>query len=261
MEGQAPERAGAPTTTVLWRCPQCRSVFSPEPTTILCPHCGENLRKCRYCRFGDTIVWECTNPNIRYIYGDEMGRFRIPEPDHYWNCPGNVPRLQAGPIAVALANPLIRALTYGAGVAVAVLLIVVTIILPRLQPPGEPEAYFVRADATVPRRVGLGDPIAVQLIVFNDESFAVGPVEIILRGTLITDGGTPTIAPLPLEQFLRGQALVLRYPPVMPRSYSALSLTFLPPSPRRRPYTLSLEVYAANYRATMLERNFTIQVD
>ncbi len=244
----------------MWRCPQCRLVFTPEPGIIRCPRCGENLRKCRYCRFADTVVWECTNPNIRYVYGDELGRLRIPEPDHYWNCPGNAPQLQAGPIAIALANPVLRALTYGAATAVILLFLAVFVFLPRLQRPGEPETAFVRSNAAVARTVGLGEPIAVQLAVYNDENFAVGPVEIVVRGSLVTESGPPTLAPLPLEQFTRGESLVLRYPPVMPRSSIALSMTFVPASPRRRPYRLHIEVYAGSYRATMLEREFTIQV-
>lgn len=110
------------TSLERWRCPKCGKVVSARPIeSPYCPYCHENLRKCRYCNWADLRMWECTNPEVISILGDETGRLRIPEPEFSRRCSFYDSRLKVGfplkPIhlaSIAVALILIFSLYYGA---------------------------------------------------------------------------------------------------------------------------------------------------
>ncbi len=235
----------APTTAnLLWRCPECGTIFAPRPTTIRCPHCGENLRKCRYCQYADTATWECTNPRIRYSYGDELGRFRIPEPDHVWACPENRPALQPNAWQLFIANPLLRALGWGAGVAVGLLLLFRLVILPLVRGPEVPESALLTAQTIAPSQVILGEPIRLMVTLFNNEKAPVNQWLLVVEGSLLENSEIPQIVPAPitpmertknrLRVFLSGSA---------PGQSMTVEFVFQPQEIKRGLYTLTLDAY------------------
>lgn len=238
-------QAPAPTkVSPLWRCPECGHIFTPQPTTIRCPQCGENLRKCRYCQYADTATWECTNPRIRYTYGDELGRFRIPEPDHVWACPENYPALQPNAWQLFVANPLLRALGWGAGVAVALLLLFRFAILPLVRGPEVPESALLTAQAIAPSQVMLGEPIRLTVTLWNNERAPVYQWLLVLEGSLVEDSEAPQITPMPITSIerMKGRLRVF-LPGSGPGQAMTVEVVFQPQEMRRRVYTLRLDAY------------------
>lgn len=260
---QASQRPGAP---LLWRCPQCGFLLTPQPTTVRCPRCGENLRKCRYCKFADTVTWECTNVRIRSIYGDDMGRFRIPEPDHVWACPENLPVLQPYPWQAiwkeAMANPLTRGLVWGAIVAVVLLAVFRYVLLPVVLPPPIPESALVTAQVVVQRsQVNIGEPVRVLFIITNAETIPLDPCIVVLRGSLATDSeifsDPPPIGP---PRVLR-ESVQLRFLGLQPGQQFPIWMTFTPLTTRRRSYNLRVDVLCGGYQAVITpRRDFRVEV-
>ncbi len=241
-----------PSAPLLWRCPQCGFLLTPQPTTVRCPRCGENLRKCRYCKFADTVTWECTNARIRSTFGDELVRFHIPEPDHVWACPENLPALQPyfwqTVWREAMANPLTRGLVWGAMAAVVLLLAFRYAVLPFVFPRPAPESALVTARVIVQReKVELGEPVPVLILVTNAEEIPLEPCLIFLRGSLARDSeisSNPPQLPLPLREGVQ-----LRFPGLQPGQAFPVWLTFTPLARGRRTYDLKVDVYCGGYRA------------
>lgn len=247
-----------PGTSVFWHCPRCRHTFQPQPTTVRCPRCGENLRKCVYCKFADTIVWECTHPDIRFVYGDELGRLHIPEPEHVWACPGNTPNLKANQWQVAMTNPLVRGLTIGAALSVVLLFAFWFIVLPMIQPIEIRESVFVSAQATAPSQVGIGDPVRVILLVTNSENIRLEPCDVFLRGSLVQESEMRVEGTTPIEQRPLREGVLLRFHGLSPGQKLHCLITLIPS--RRRVYDLKIDVYCGLYQAIMPQREFRVQV-
>ncbi len=249
---QQPTGASTAQQTVLWRCPQCGFVFSPHPKIVRCPNCSENLRKCRYCMFADTTTWECTNNRIRFNYGDEMGRFHIPEPDHVWACPENIPKLQAPTWAVALSNPLLRGLTIGAAIAVVLLIAFRFLILPIIKPEEAPESAVLSADVVLNKpQAAIGETIPLLLIIKNAERVSLKPLTVILRGELIENSEvrsqpSPTY---PLQRTPKG--VQLQFSELPPQQSFTTWIYLTPFEVKSRSYDVSVEVYCGGYRVVV----------
>lgn len=256
---------GAPTTqqqpTILWRCPQCGLIFSPQPTIIRCPRCGENLRKCRYCKFADTVTWECINNRIRFTFGDETGRFHIPEPDHFWACPENLPNLQPPPWQVALANPITRALTWGATIAVFAFIIFRFFVLPAVGPTEAPEGMVTAQVILARNQYTLGEPIPLLLVVTNAERVPLDPCVIFLSGEIVENSEVRT-QPITIYPPSRTPKSIRLTFPGLPSQQSLTAWIYLTPlGAQRRTYELTIDVYCGGYRATISpQRSFKVTI-
>jgi uncharacterized C2H2 Zn-finger protein len=258
---QQPAGTAQRQATILWRCPQCGLVFTPQPTTIRCPRCGENLRKCRYCKFADTVTWECTNNRIRFTFGDETGRFHIPEPDHVWACPENLPNLQPPAWQVALSNPLLRGLTWGAAIAVFLLVVFRLFIVPAIAPPEMPESALVTAQAIMARnRYTIGEPIQLLLVVTNAERIALDPCTVILRGEIVEHSEVRS-QPAPIYPPQRTpRSVQLVFPGLAPQQSMTAWIYLTPLGAQRRAYDLNVEVLCGGYRAVVNPRSFRVEI-
>ncbi|MFA0751624.1 MAG: hypothetical protein SLRJCFUN_002027 [Candidatus Fervidibacter sp.] len=238
-------QAPAPTkVSLLWRCPECGHIFAPQPTTIRCPQCGENLRKCRYCQYADTATWECTNPRIRYTYGDELGRFRIPEPDHVWACPENRPALAPNPWQFFIANPLLRALGWGAAVSIGLLLLFRFVILPWVRGPEVPESALLTAQVLAPSQVVMGEPIRLMVTLFNSEQVPVNQWLLMVGGSLVENSEAPQVTPAPIAPIERTKDHLRIFLAGSPPGQSVtVELLFPPQEIKRGTYTLTLDAY------------------
>lgn len=244
----------------LWRCPRCNFVFEPEPTTIRCPRCGENLRKCVYCKFADTVLWECTNARIRFTYGDETGRFRIPEPDHYWPCPENYPVLRPYPWQVLMMNPLLRGLTIGAGVAIGILIIFWSIVLPMIQPPAAMESPLISARVSVSREVSIGQPVRILITLTNSERQPLSPCLVVLSGSLVANASLTQVIPPPLHYRRVGQVLRVQFRGLGAGEQTIYWIYLTPKAKRPTDYTLTVSVYCGVYRAAQPQRSFRVRL-
>lgn len=257
MQQQA--RAEQPQTAIFWRCPRCGLIFVPQPTTVRCPRCGENLRKCRYCKFADTVTWECTNNRIRFTLGDETGRFHIPEPDHVWACPENVPNLRAPTWQVALSNPLIRALVWGAGVVVFILIVFRLFIT--TSAPGIPESALVTAQAIMARnQYSIGEPIQLLLVVTNAERVTLEPCIIVLRGEIVehSEVRSQPSPSYPPQRTPRSVRLV--FSGLAPQQSMTTWIYLTPLAVKRGTYELTVEAYCGGYRAVVTPRSFRVEI-
>lgn len=258
---QQPKGTVQQQAVILWRCPQCGLIFTPQPTIVRCPRCGENLRKCRYCRFADTVTWECTNNRIRFTFGDETGRLHIPEPDHVWACPENLPNLQPSVWQGALANPLIRSLTWGAVVAVLILIVFRFVVITAIAPPGILETALVTAQAAMTRnQYPIGEPVQLLLIVTNAERIALDPCTVILRGEIIENSEIRSQpAPIyPPQRTPRGVRLV--FPGLAPQQSLTAWIYLTPLGAQRRVYELSVDVFCGGYRAVVNPRSLRVEI-
>jgi hypothetical protein len=233
-----------PTANILWRCPECGHIFTPQPNTIRCPQCGENLRKCRYCQFADTMTWECTNARIRYTYGDELGRFHIPEPDHVWACPENRPALQPNAWQLFMANPLLRALGWGAGIAVGLLLLFRFVLLPWIRGPEAPEAAQLTAQLNAPAQVATGEAIRLTLTFSNYEAVAVNQWLLVLESELVEDSEPPQVTPPPIAPPERvGRRLRFFFNGSPPGGQTTVELVFNLRETHQRAYQLTFDAF------------------
>ena len=258
---------GSPTAQqqpmVLWRCPQCGLIFTPQPTTIRCPRCGENLRKCRYCKFADTVTWECTNNRIRFTFGDETGRFHIPEPDHFWDCPENLPNLHPPTWQVALANPITRALTWGAVVAIFLLVAFRLFVLPAVAPTSEvPESALVTAQAILSRnQYTAGEPIPILLVITNAERIPLDPCVVVLRGEIVEHSEVRTQPATVYPPSRTPRSIRLTFPGLPPQQSLTAWIYLTPLGAQRRTYELTIDVYCGSYRATVSpQRTFRVTI-
>ncbi|MFA0753146.1 MAG: hypothetical protein IMHGJWDQ_000917 [Candidatus Fervidibacter sp.] len=258
--------AGTPTaqqraSPILWRCPQCGLIFSPQPTTVRCPRCGENLRKCRYCKFADTITWECTNNRIRYTFGDELGRFKIPEPDHVWACPENLPDLPPAPWQAAMANPLTRALSWGAITAVALLILFRLFVLPAIAPPEMPESARLTGNIIAHRtEITLGEPLSLLVVVTNGERVSLDPCILVVRSELVKEADIAA-QPAPLYPPERKpESVRLIFPGIPPQQTFTAWVSITPLTAQRRNYELRVEVYCGGYRAFIPRQQSSVRV-
>lgn len=260
-----------PSSPPVWRCPECGVIFVPQPTTVRCPQCGENLRKCRYCQYADTATWECTNQRIRFTFGDEFGRYHIPEPDHVWACPENRPALHPTPWQMVLANPLLRALAWGAGTAVVLFLVFRFIVLPLIVGPPVPESALLSLQTAVPSQVMLGDPIHITVTFTNGEQNPLNQWVLVLRGSLVTNAEPPQVTPNPIvpPEFI-GDSVRLYFAGLAPQQQMTVNITLQPKEMQRRIYNLEVDAYGyfgapgqplAMYRAFVLPtRRFQVRV-
>ncbi|MCS7263623.1 MAG: hydrogenase maturation nickel metallochaperone HypA [Armatimonadetes bacterium] len=246
---------------LLWRCPQCGFIFSPQPKIVRCPRCGENLRKCRYCKFADTVTWECTNSRIRFTFGDETGRFHIPEPDHFWACPENLPDLQPPVWSIALSNPLLRALTLGAAIAVLLLVVFRFAILPAIGPQEVPVSALVSAQAVLTRsQFTVGESIPILLIVTNSERVPLDPCIVVLRGELVEHSELRS-QPSPLYPIQRTPKSARLTFPGIPSQQSLTAWIYLTPlGVQRRSYEVAIEIYCGGYRAIVNPRSVKVDI-
>lgn len=258
--------AGIPTAqrqpTLLWRCPQCGFIFTPQPTTVRCLRCGENLKKCRYCKFADTVTWECTNNKIRFTFGDEMGRFHIPEPDHVWACPENLPNLQPLAWQVALANPITRALTWGAIVAVSILIVFRFFILPAFAPTAEEQEVFATAQVVLARnQFTIGEPIPLLLVVTNPTRINLDPCVVVLRGEIVENAEVKTQPVTTYPPIQTAKSVRLTFSSLPPQQSLTVWIYITPLGAQRRTYELAIDVYCGGYRAIVNpQRTFRIAI-
>ncbi len=257
---------GAPTApsrtaVVYWRCPQCGFIFAPEPTTVRCPRCGENLRKCRYCRFADTVTWECLNNRIRFTFGDETGRMRIPEPDHFWACPENLPNLQPAVWQVAMLNPLTRALTWGAITAVALLIAFRLFIFPLIAKPEMPETALITGTLVLSRtQFAIGEEIPLLLVITNAERVPLDPCVVVLRGELIREAEVRSQPP-PLYPPQRTPESVRLFFPGLPAQQTFTAWVYITPiGVSRGNYEVRVEVFCGGYRGVVTPPSVPVQI-
>ncbi len=248
--------------TLMWRCPQCGLIFTPQPKTVRCPRCGENLRKCRYCKFADTVTWECTNNRIRFTFGDETGRFHIPEPDHFWACSENLPNLQPPIWQVALANPITRALTWGAAIAVFMLVVFRFFVLPAVGPSEVLETALVSAQTILARnQYTVGEPIPLLLVVTNAERVPLDPCVVILRGEIVENAEVRTQPTTIYPPQRTDRSIRLTFPGLASLQSLTAWIYLTPWGAQRGTYELTIDVYCGGYRATVSpQRSFRVTI-
>lgn len=240
-------------TEIMWRCPQCGFIFSPYPKIVRCPRCNENLRKCRYCKFADTMTWECTNNRIRFSYGDELGRFHIPEPDHVWACPENIPDLKAPNWAVALSNPMLRGLSIGAVVVVLLLLVFRFIILPAILPQEVPTSPLLLGEVVLSKsQFSVGESIPLLLVVKNAEAtVTLEPCIVVLRGELVEQSEIKAQPSPNYPPQRTPKSIQMHFPGIAPQQSFTVWIYLIPFEAKPRSYDLTIEVYCGGYRAVM----------
>ncbi|MCS7254532.1 MAG: hypothetical protein RMK18_10065 [Armatimonadota bacterium] len=234
-----------------WRCQKCNRIVTARPIeSPRCPHCGENLRKCRYCKWADTRMWECTNFTMVSMYGDETGRLRIPEPEFSRRCPFYESRLKVGfplkPIHIAsimAALIFLIALVYGA------------YIRPQLK---VMEVGDIWANLQVPQAARFLTPFYIRIDLRNlHHSLHSGDIVLRVEGEIIQNCDFVSAYPPPLRTTKSKAAVHCFYSPIQPGSWLIAELGFRPLHTGefggklvifqggRRTYNLSLKVNVA----------------
>lgn len=205
-----------------WRCPKCNRVVSARPIeSPRCPHCGENLRKCRYCKWADTRMWECTNFTMVSMQGDETGRLRIPEPEFSRQCPFYESRLKVGfplkPMHIAsigVALILLLAIVYGA------------YFRPRLE---EMRVGDIWANLQAPPIARFLTPFYIRVDLRNlHHSLNSGDIVLRVEGEIVQNCELVSAYPQPLRITKSKAAVHCFYSPINPGSWLIAELGFKP---------------------------------
>lgn len=190
-----------------WRCPNCNKLVEARPMdSPYCPNCHENLRKCRYCKWADTGMWECTNFTIITLRGDEFGRFRIPEPEYAWRCP----------VYTSTLTPKFPLTTFHlASIGLVLLILVGTLYSIYIRPhikPKRTQVLWVLTD--VPQQVRSGTPYYIRVNIRNLDPQPSGDVMVRVQGTLIENSEQLAIYPQPQRTSKVPRGALYFFPPI-----------------------------------------------
>lgn len=151
------------------RCPQCGTI-SPDGNRRLarCASCHEPLGKCRYCRYFDPRLLDCTHLA-------RATHERILDPDEALNCPQFSTRLTLGPSRSLL--PFVRTVAIGLVVGLGLML-----GLSRLTAPRPPPEVSFRTSVSAPESVFGEDPIEIKVFALNESEKLAEEVRISIGG-------------------------------------------------------------------------------
>ncbi len=158
-------------------------------------------------------------------------------------------------------NPLTRALTWGAIVAVALLIFFRFFLIPAIAEPEMPETALVTGNMILSRnQFTLGESIPLLFVVTNAERVPLDPCVIVLRGQLVREADIRT-QPGPLVPPQRTpESVRLTFPGIPAQQTLTVWVYVTPVGIQRGNYELRAEVLCGGYRGVLTPPSVTVQI-
>jgi len=214
------------------RCPKCGTVVTiGAPPYPRCRRCEERLNRCRYCRFYDARMGDCTNP----VMPED---FHVTDADQAANCPEFATTLGAGRRRPRILIPVVVLLLCGAGVYAGAQWYQAWLSRPR--PVGAPSSLMV--DVTAPDYLTVGEEATVALTIRNGGKGAAEGVVLGLRTGSAEKLELRGVRPEPQERRKAESMHFLSFPRLGPGEQLSVNLVVRPRRPGR--FTWPILVFA-----------------